>query len=185
MQAANKSSRELKATVSLRLPPALVDIVEQHAKEHRISKTEAFLHFLSRGIEADRDDETASTLARIEQTVSETLRLVREQKNIASGKEAVVDSIRMICREYPAILRAYLFGSFARETFDDESDIDIRLEVDKNNRFSLRDLEQFSRRIEEMTGRAVDAITAHQIKNKALREAIERDKELVYERKAE
>ena len=67
-------------------------------------------------------------------------------------------------------------------TFGDESDIDLRLELEEKVRFNLRDLEHFSKRIEQATGRSVDVITARTIKSRELRDAFERDKELVYDR---
>ncbi len=185
MPASVSPAREQRAAVSLRLPPSLVSVVERYAAEHHLSKTDAFLHFLSRGIEAEKNDDAADALARIEQKVSETLRLVRGRSAVPTDKRLVIDAIRSACADFPAISRAYLFGSFARGTFSDESDVDIRLELDPMARFSLRDLEHFSKQVEEGAGRSADVITARTIKNAALREAVERDKELIYDRKAQ
>ena len=184
MATAMSSAREPRTAISLRLPPSLINTVERYAAKHRLSKTDAFLHFLSKGIEAEEGDDAADALARIEQKVSETLRLVRGRAKTASGKQGVVEAVCSTCTDFPAIRRAYLFGSFARGTFSDESDVDIRLELDHSARFNLRNLEHFSKQVEEKTGRPVDIVTAHTIKNAALREAIERDKELIYDREA-
>ena len=184
MTTAMSSAREPRTAISLRLPPSLINTVEQYATEHRLSKTDAFLHFLSKGIEAEKSDSAADALARIEQKVSETLRLVRGRTETTSDKRSVIDAVSSTCNDFPAIRRAYLFGSFARGTFSDESDVDIRLELDPSARFSLRDLEHFSKQVEEKTRRSTDVITAHTIKNVALREAIDRDKELIYDREA-
>lgn len=178
-------ARESRVAISLRLPPVLVDTVERYAAEHRLSKTDAFLHFLSKGITAESGGDAATALERIEEKVSETLRLVRSQHGAAAEKRVVMDAVIGACREFPSVRRAYLFGSFARGTFDDESDVDIRLEIDSSERFTLRDLTFFSKCIEEETGRSVDVITASNIKNESLRKAIERDKELIYDREAE
>lgn len=184
MSAATPSARAPRTAISLRLPPSLINTVERYAAEHRLSKTDAFLHFLSKGIEAEERDGAADALARIEQKVSETLRLVRGRAEEASGKQRVIEAVSSTCIDFPAIRRAYLFGSFARGTFSDKSDVDIRLELDPLARFNLRDLEHFAKRVEEKTGRSADVVTAHTIKNAALRKAIERDKELVYDREA-
>ena len=175
------SAREPRTAISLRLPSALLDTVERYATEHRLSKTDAFLHFLSKGIEAEESSGFSEALAQIEAKVTETLRLVRNQHG-ASSKNQVIEAVQSACEELPAIRRAFLFGSFARGTFGDESDIDLRLELEEEVRFNLRDLEHFSKRIEQATGRSVDAITARTIKSRELRDAFERDKELVYDR---
>ena len=178
-------ARESRVAISLRLPPVLVDTVERYAVEHRLSKTDAFLHFLSKGIAAEHESDAATALERIEEKVSETLRLVRRQHGVAADKRFVIDAVVDACKEFPSVRRAYLFGSFARGTFDDGSDIDIRLEIDSSSRFTLRDLTYFSKRIEEETGRSIDVVTASNIKNESLRKAIERDKELIYDREVE
>ena len=178
-------AREPRTAVSLRLPSELVSTIEQFAFEHRLSKTDAFLHFLNRGIESEKHETEDDTLARIEQKVSETLRLIQGRQDIANEKQLVADKIREVCSRFPAIERAYLFGSFARGTYSENSDVDIRLDIDASCVFNLRDLEHFSKQVEQLTGRSADVVTARTIKNTALREAIERDKELIYEREAE
>lgn len=177
-------AEEPRTAISLRLPPSLVKTVEQFAAEHRLSKTDAFLHFLTKGIEADREAASSETLARIERKVSETLSLMRRQCEDISDKELVVEAVRRTCHDFPSIRRACLFGSFARGAHDSESDVDIRLEIDPHHRFSLHDLEQFAKRVEDATGRSADIITARSLKNKALEAEIERDKELIYNREA-
>lgn len=179
------SARAPRTAVSLRLPSELVSAVEQFASEHRLSKTDAFLHFLNRGIESEKRKTEDGALARIEQKVSETLRLVQRQQGITSDKQFVIDKIREVCSHFPAIERAYLFGSFARGTHSEKSDVDIRLDICAPHSFNLRDLEHFSKQVEQLTGRSADVVTAKTIKNAALQEAIERDKELIYEREAE
>ncbi|MEG0375754.1 MAG: nucleotidyltransferase domain-containing protein, partial [Raoultibacter sp.] len=88
-----------------------------------------------------------------------------------------------VASEFPAIERAYLFGSVARGEFDDASDVDVRIELDSSMPFNLHDLGQFGKRIERIVGRSVDVISAREIKNEALAAAIAREKVLVYERK--
>ena len=178
-------AREPRTAVSLRLPSELVNAVEQFASEHRLSRTDAFLHFLNRGIESEKRATEDDALARIEQKVSETLRLIQGRQGIANDKQLVTDKIREVCSRFPNIERAYLFGSFARGTYSENSDVDIRLDIDASCVFNLRDLEHFSKQVEQLTGRSADVVTARTIKNTALREAIERDKELIYEREAE
>lgn len=178
------SAKTPRTAVSLRLPQELVSTVERFAIEHRMSKTDAFLHFLSKGIESENDDRETDTLARIEQKVSEALRLIQGRQQTVGEKQLVVSKICEVCSRFPAIERAYLFGSFARDTFSDDSDIDIRLDIDASHAFNLHDLEHFSKQVEQFTNRSADVVTAKTIKNTALHDAIERDKELIYEREA-
>lgn len=89
------------------------------------------------------------------------------------------------CSRYPAITRAFVFGSFARGDFAAESDVDVRIEYDKSAPFSLFEVAQLQKHIERAVGREVDVITAKRLKNKNLEAAIEREKVLVYERESE
>ena len=92
------------------------------------------------------------------------------------------NAIAKAAESFPAIERAYLFGSFARGEHDEESDVDVRIERDESMPFNLHDLFQFAKRIERMTGRKVDVVSTKDLKNESLAAAIEREKVLVYER---
>ncbi len=97
-------------------------------------------------------------------------------------RKRVFDAVGASCKLFPAISRAYLFGSFARGDFDDASDVDVRVELDEAYAFNLRDLAQLAKRIEKATGREVDIVSARDVKNVSLKQAIEQDKVMVYER---
>lgn len=111
-----------------------------------------------------------------------SLRPSAVEKPLASSGECVREAIAQAAAAFPAIRKAYLFGSFARGTFGDESDVDVRIEYDADGSFSLRELAQFQKRIEQATGREVDVVSARRLKNESLEAAIEREKVLVYER---
>ncbi|WP_165170841.1 nucleotidyltransferase family protein [Adlercreutzia sp. ZJ242] len=104
------------------------------------------------------------------------------EKILVSSGERVREAVAQAAAAFPAIRKAYLFGSFARGTFNDESDVDVRIEYDADGSFSLRELAQFQKRIEQATGREVDVVSAKRLKNRNLEAAIEREKVLVYER---
>lgn len=97
-------------------------------------------------------------------------------------REHVLDAVACECARFAAIAKGYVFGSFARGDFAAESDVDVRLEYDKTAPFTLFEVAQFQKHLERVCGRAVDVVTAKQIKNANLAEAIEREKVLVYER---
>ena len=118
----SNSSAPKRVPLSLRLPVQVVESVDRYASENRMSKTDAFLHFLRRGMDAERGE------LRLDQLV--------------------------------------------------------RIEYDHGMSFNLHDVSQFGKRIEQATGREVDVVSADRIKKEGLAAAIERDKELVYEREA-
>lgn len=111
--------------------------------------------------------------------------LVKERAaaNASLTRQRVIESIAEIASRFPGIERAWLFGSFARNQQTTDSDIDIRLEVDREAGFNLHDLASFTKMIEQETGRACDVITASMIKSRSLAQAIEQDGVCAYERK--
>lgn len=94
----------------------------------------------------------------------------------------VLDAVARECARFEAITRGYVFGSFARGDFVAASDVDVRLEYDQEAPFTLFEVAQFQKHLERACGRAVDVVTAKQVKNPNLAAAIEREKVLVYER---
>lgn len=199
---------DARVSLSLRLPRRIVDEVEAYAAKHGVSKTEAFLHYTQLGIEHDKQ---RASLDSVSAQLDEVLSLLRghdfdtQQRGTCgdgplSGRSAedgqlragclameagrVRDAVAEVSSSYPAVLEAYLFGSFARGDYTDDSDVDIRLVLDRREPFTLRDLARFSKRIEQLTGRDADVVTATKVKNEALAAAIEREKVLVYEREA-
>ena len=72
------------------------------------------------------------------------------------------------------VLKAWLFGSFARGEETEDSDLDILVEYDKNARISLL--------LEKSTGRRIDLIEDGCLLPFAV-ESANRDKVLIYERR--
>ncbi len=165
-----------KVLVSLRLPATLVAEVEEHAAQNGCSKTEAFQHFINQGLAAQRDTQVAEHLAEIKAMLKRAL-----PDDAPLPFEQVQQAIQELAAQYPAIRRAYVFGSYARETATAESDIDVRLELFAGMRFDLRAAGRFTQLLEEKLHKSVDLVTARTVKNEALAQAIERDKVLVYE----
>lgn len=197
-------SADHRVALSLRLPKRVVDEVVGYATEHGVSKTDAFLHFVQRGIEQEAQGE-AVTLDSLASQIDRVLSLLQAQgahaghqassedcsrcaesvevhraQEFATARRAVAD----VAADYQAVDKAYLFGSFARGDFSEASDIDVRLVLDRSHPFTLGDLSRFSKRVEQATGREVDVVTATHLKNEALAAAIDREKVLVYEREA-
>lgn len=165
-----------RTQVSLRLPVSLVRAVERYAQDQQVGKTEAYIHFLERGL--SRDD---GSLQRELRQISSMLRRAGLGEGVLAFDE-VASIVAEVADQFPGISRAYVFGSYARGDQSSESDVDVRLVLDRSERFNLRDLAQFAKHVEQRTGREVDVVTAEKVADSSLAAAIEREKVLVYER---
>ena len=88
-------------------------------------------------------------------------------------------------REYfktQPVLKAWLFGSFARGEETPESDVDILVEYDKNARVSLLTISRMMGELEKSTGRRVDLIEEGCLLPFAV-DSANHDKKMIYERK--
>ena len=81
------------------------------------------------------------------------------------------------------VLKAWIFGSYARGEQTPESDIDILILPDKSQHFSLFTLSEMYEDLKELLNREVDLITDGGLMPFA-RESADRDKILIYERAA-
>lgn len=171
---------EARVPVAMRLPRKDVEAVETYAQANGVTKTDAFLHFLHCGIQAETKDMRAQQLDDIKATLQKILVKITEDGMLT--QDAVALALSDESRNFPAIKRAILFGSFARGNATLESDIDVRLELDKRGPFSLFDLARFQKAVEQRTGRTVEALTAKKISNANLAAAIDREGIVVYER---
>ena len=79
------------------------------------------------------------------------------------------------------VLRAFLFGSYARETASVESDVDILIELDESQIVGVLFF-RMSLELEGLLGKKVDLLSAKAIIPE-MKENIEREKVLLYERK--
>ncbi len=178
-----------RALVSLRMPKQLAEQIEQYARDNGLRKTDAYLHFLMRGLQNEQAADERGLLAEIQSTLDKVLDRLSPTGGISDGATVREDEYNKVstavvqaARQYPAIRRAFLFGSFARKAFGPASDVDVRIEVDRDKGFNLHDLTHFMKSIEQATGRDVDVVSADVIKNQSLSDAIEREKVLIYER---
>ena len=79
------------------------------------------------------------------------------------------------------VLRAWVFGSFARGEETQESDLDLLVDYDKDSQVSLLDIIRYKNDLSRILGREVDLIENGFLKPFAVPSA-EHDKYLVYER---
>jgi hypothetical protein len=80
------------------------------------------------------------------------------------------------------VLKAWLFGSFARGEEREDSDVDILVEYDKDARISLLTISHMMGELEKSTGRRIDLIEDGCLLPFAA-ESANRDKRLIYERR--
>ena len=79
------------------------------------------------------------------------------------------------------VLKAWLFGSYARGEETPESDVDILVEFDHSTPIGLFAYARMWRELQERLGLAVDLVEEGTLKPFAV-ESANRDKKLVYER---
>lgn len=99
-----------------------------------------------------------------------------------SISETLIEQLRVYFSRNPAVLKVYLFGSFARGEADKNSDMDFLLSYDFT--LSVRQFDWFLMRKElsEITGRKTDIVNENAL-SEHVRFFVEKDKILIYERK--
>ncbi len=94
--------------------------------------------------------------------------------------------IRIICDYFQQaglpLEKVWLFGSYARDEQDKQSDIDLMLRFSKNNKIDLWDFAGIKLDLEDLTGLKVDLVKEGLAKPFAS-DSVKRDKILIYERK--
>lgn len=93
--------------------------------------------------------------------------------------ENMIQTIRDYFTTQP-VQRAWLFGSYARGEESEDSDVDILVELDENQRIGLRFFGMYVD-LKELLGRDVDLVADGCLLPFA-EESANRDKKLIYER---
>ncbi|MBR5638691.1 MAG: nucleotidyltransferase domain-containing protein [Muribaculaceae bacterium] len=78
------------------------------------------------------------------------------------------------------VLKAWLFGSFARGEETPESDVDILIVLDKSQPVGLKFFGMYED-LKQLLGRDVDLVTERSLADFA-RNSVEQDRQLIYER---
>lgn len=100
-----------------------------------------------------------------------------------------IENIAMLCKQHH-VKYLYVFGSAMRTDFTENSDIDFLYEMDYSN-FNFENLQQIpydpfltlfdlKEKLEHLLNKKVDLIPNQNFKNKYLKEAIEKNKTLIY-----
>jgi len=93
--------------------------------------------------------------------------------------EQEIQLIREYFKNQP-VLKAYLFGSYARGEADDESDIDLLVDLDYSQNIGLRFFGMHLE-LEELLNRKVDVVSSEGV-SEFIQPFIEKDKKLIYAR---
>jgi len=78
------------------------------------------------------------------------------------------------------VLKAYLFGSYARSETGKDSDVDILVELDYSRSIGL-EFVKMQLDLQEMLNRKVDLVTEKSM-SKYIKPSVDKDKILIYER---
>ncbi len=93
--------------------------------------------------------------------------------------EEVINKIRKFFKDKP-VIKAYLFGSYARNEQDEKSDIDILVELDYTQKVGMEYI-RMKLELEDLLNNKVDLVSAGGL-SKYIKPYIEKDKILIYER---
>ncbi|MBI4536062.1 MAG: nucleotidyltransferase domain-containing protein [Ignavibacteriae bacterium] len=94
------------------------------------------------------------------------------------SKQQTIERLREFLKDKP-VLRAYLFGSYARGDVEDGSDIDILVDLDYSCPIGMEFI-QIHLDLEDLVGRKVDLVSSRAL-SKYVRPFVDREKELFYE----
>ena len=96
------------------------------------------------------------------------------------SKESITKAIAEYFKTQP-IIKAWLFGSFARGEETPLSDVDILVQYDEKARVSLLKLASMSNHLESILDRQVDIVPEKCLRSRVA-QSINQDKILIYER---
>jgi predicted nucleotidyltransferase len=94
-------------------------------------------------------------------------------------QQTTISQIQNFFHDKP-VKRAYLFGSFARNEADEQSDIDILVELDYSQHIGLEFI-GMKLDLEDMLKRKVDLVSERAL-SKYIRPYVEQEKKLIYEK---
>ena len=90
-----------------------------------------------------------------------------------------MNTIRLFFAGLP-VKKAYLFGSYSRDEADENSDIDILVELDYSKQIGMQFF-TYGERLEELLKKKVDIVSADGI-SKYVKPFVDKDRVLIYER---
>lgn len=98
-----------------------------------------------------------------------------EAEQVSSPKQ-----FNQVFNAYPAIRKAWIFGSHAREQAGPKSDLDFLLEVRENSRITMFDLAEIGDKLSKLSGREIDVVLSRSLKPEVLKRIVS-ERKLIYE----
>lgn len=110
---------------------------------------------------------------------------VAEEKIIYStsrkvGPKNIILNISHVLKEFPAVHKAWLFGSYARGEDTPESDIDLLIDVPWEKKFTLFDIAEIQEKLRQTLNRKVDVVMLRALAPH-VKERIQKDLQLIHE----
>jgi len=90
-----------------------------------------------------------------------------------------IETIKNYLKTRP-VLKAYLFGSYVRDEADDQSDIDILVDLDYSQRIGLQFI-QMKIDLEKLLNTKVDLVSSNGL-SKYVKPQVDHEKQLIYAR---
>ncbi len=90
-----------------------------------------------------------------------------------------IETIKNYLKTRP-VLKAYLFGSYVRDEADDESDIDILVDLDYSQRIGLQFI-QMKIDLEKLLNTKVDLVSSNGL-SQYVKPQVDHEKQLIYAR---
>ena len=76
----------------------------------------------------------------------------------------ILTDLRYYFKTEPRVCHAWLFGSFARDDYNESSDVDVMIEMRTDKPYTLFDLFDIQHRLEQLLNRRVDVVEKDFIK---------------------
>lgn len=105
---------------------------------------------------------------------------VAYQTSVQLDKRKISAIIRQVLSGFKSVKKAWIFGSFARDTEGPSSDIDILIDVPPDEEFTLFDIAEIQESIQNKVRKKVDVVMVSAILPK-IKERIYPDIKLIYE----
>ena len=152
-------------------------IIKDLSRIYNVSYKELITKYLSENIYYQiRNSKYAEEILN---TVKERLKKEGKGTQTKKSRDKIFESIKNYFTDKP-IEKAYVFGSFARNTsISMDSDIDILVVFKRPNKITLFDLVQMKEELSDKTGRNIDLIEEGQ-ELKSIKDVIQKEKVLVY-----
>ncbi len=93
----------------------------------------------------------------------------------------IKSKVRRFFAEQPIVERAWLFGSYSRGEETSDSDIDILVQYNKNERVSLFTISRLTCALQKLLNKRVDLVESDALLPFAI-DSVQHDKLLIYER---